>query len=63
MKKLKSFLKILMSFLNPILELAIYVLLAFAISKILKIHFIPAIIIVYTFFILDMIRSKLKKNS
>lgn len=52
-----------MSFLNPILELAIYVLLAFAISKILKIHFIPAIIIVYTFFILDMIRSKLKKNS
>ena len=56
MNKLKRFFKTLWDVFDPILELAIYVTIAFVISKIVNISFMWAIAIVFSYFMLNVIR-------
>ena len=56
MNKLKQFLETLWEIFEPIIELAIYVTIAFVISKIVNISFMWSMAIVFGYFILNIIR-------
>ncbi len=57
MNKLKQFFKTLWNIFDPILELTVYVTIAFIISKTVNISFMWAMVIVFGYFILNIIRT------
>jgi len=56
MNKVKEFIIKLWNELDPILELTIYITIAFTISKLVDISFMQATLIVFGYFVLNIIR-------
>ena len=56
MNKLKQFFKTLWDIFDPIVELTVYVTIAFIISKIINISFMKAMVVVFGYFLLNIIR-------
>ena len=56
MNKVKEFIIKLWNELDPILELTIYITIAYTISKLVDISFMQATLIVFGYFVLNIIR-------
>ena len=56
MNKVKEFIIKLWNELDPILELTIYITIAFTISKLVDISFLQATLIVFGYFVLNIVR-------
>ena len=57
MNKLKQFFTTLGDILDPIIELTIYIAIAFSISKLVKISFMWGMAIVFSYFLLNVMRT------
>ncbi len=59
MKKILKFLKELWDTITPLIELFIYLTIAFVMSKLVEITYIQSISIVFVWFVLNITREKL----
>jgi NhaP-type Na+/H+ or K+/H+ antiporter len=56
LKPIKKVISYIWQTIDPIFELAIYIYIAFLISRLVEITFIQAIVIVFVYFLLNIIR-------